>query len=141
MIPKGSIVTVKASVLGARGSTLVPEFPAHNELCKHVRGAADTKNVRMYHTSRYSSSPGSPQRNLWKYDYPQPWRGIVVGWSTRQTGKVYPAGGDMYDYEPGYLQVDMTFTVIMVQPLDTNRWVRPIACLEEDLDVSGDSDS
>ena len=139
MIPKGSIVSVKASVFGSRGETLLPKTPVDAD--KYVYGAVDTKNLSMHHKSRYSSSPGSPQRNLWRYTYPQPWQGIVVGWSTRQTGKVYPPSGGYYDYEPGYLQVDKTFTVFMVQPLDTNRWVRPIACLEEDLDVPNDSDS
>ncbi len=67
--------------------------------------------------------------------------GLVLGYTFLSTG-----GGNLrrggwsteYDnYESAYLKVDKRFKVWVVEPLgnDSNRYYKPIRCLEEDLEV------
>lgn len=69
-------------------------------------------------------------RPLRRMRYKQPFPGIVVGWSLRKSGEYSPAYGND---DIGCLWQEESHKVIMIQPADTQRWVKPIPCLEEDL--------
>ena len=76
------------------------------------------------------------------FHYPvNPWIGIVVGTSYRATGYYYSgqrSGSFRFDDdlpEPPSLSSDKLHLVIMVQPLSTQRWLRPATCLEKDLEI------
>ena len=80
------------------------------------------------------------ERHLMRLTHRKPFKGLVVGWSMRISGRYVPGamnysfeGGDEYD--PGELYDAKYHTVIMVQPIDSERWYHPVPCLEEDLEV------
>jgi hypothetical protein len=74
---------------------------------------------------------GGVARPLRRMVYKESFEGIVVGWAIRKTGEHRYGSG--YD-DPGCLFQEKNHKVIMVQPMDTQRWVKPIPCLEEDLE-------
>lgn len=58
--------------------------------------------------------------------------GMVIGYTFRQTGYQYVG----YDYEdPTYLNEDKRHFVYLVEPIDRQRWLKPFACLPNDLEV------
>ncbi len=75
----------------------------------------------------------------------KPFEGLVVGWSIRISG-IHHVGIDNSgifdggDFEPGFIDNAVYHKVIMVQPLDTERWIKPIPCLEEDLENLSDAE-
>lgn len=81
-------------------------------------------------------------RVLVRTDYPDPVQAMILGWSTRQIGRVYsayispdtPYGPE--EYEPGYLEIDRTFKVWYAMPLDPhqrNRYRKPVTALPEQI--------
>ena len=58
---------------------------------------------------------------------------LVVGRSTRITGMYHMGIGSYDNFDPGYLYNTTTHKVIIVQPMDTQRYIKPYACLEEDI--------
>ena len=61
-----------------------------------------------------------------------PWKGMVVGTSVRITGN--HVRRLRFDYDnPGSLLDQKHHKVIMVVPIDMERWIEPVPCLEEDL--------
>jgi len=71
----------------------------------------------------------------------KPQKGIVVGTSYRATGYYYPGQSGSFSRfdddlpEPPSLSEDKRHSVIMVQLLNTQRWLRPATCLEKDLEI------
>lgn len=73
-----------------------------------------------------------------------PINGIVLGYSHLKTGKIIK--GQYYD-EPNELRVEDSHRVIVVEPIEqnntwwgkppfaTNRYLEPIRCFEEDLEL------
>lgn len=123
---KGNIVTVKACVFC---STL--GRPTLSEQHEHTSGFA-TMGKKLL-TLVHEVKAGFRSRNLWRFEYHEPWTGIVTGYSFRRTGDSWP---NDYDAQ-GYLTVDKSHRVVMVQPLRSERWLRPVTCLEGDLEVTG----
>jgi len=124
---KGNVVVVKAAVFGSLG-----DWPMLKTVSRNTGGyiaVPHDERLTMVHEAKY----GPRKRNLWRYEYETPWIGMVTGWSVRKTGDSVPSGGDWDDYEQGYLREDKSHKVVMIQPLRTERWLRPIACLEEDV--------
>lgn len=61
--------------------------------------------------------------------------GMVIGYSFLSTGN--NSQGSYYedDYEPGYLMEDKRHKVWLVELLGSQRYTKPLACFEEDLEV------
>ncbi len=73
-------------------------------------------------------------RTLWTIPYLKPKKGLIVGYSFLRTGHVIP--GDMYDYEPGYLEDIIDHKVWVVELFEKgNRYLKPIKALEENIEV------
>ena len=135
---KGMVVVVKAAVFGSTEA-----LPGAIEVKEHARGIVNLEcdqvlgTLTKFHKARF----GNRKRNLWRYEYAEPWLGMVTGWAIRMTGESVSSGyeGDSldgtYDFVSGHLASDKSHKVVMVQPLHTDRWLRPVACLEEDLSV------
>lgn len=75
--------------------------------------------------------------------FPANFDGIVVGWTTRRSGVVYPAhpgqGHTAWGYDegtPGSLENIQVHKVWMVEPIDTDRWSPPAAVLPEYMEIS-----
>ena len=125
---KRDVVVVRAAVFGSTG-----DWPTLKTIAEYTGGHVampHDERLTMVHEAKY----GPSKRNLWRYEYETPWLGMVTGWSFRQTGNRVSGGGGWDDYEPGYLAADKYHKVLMVQPLHTERWLRPVACREEDVD-------
>jgi len=71
---------------------------------------------------------GSRRRCLFRLHLPVPIEGLVTGVSYLCTGRVS-------GYEYCELRSVRRFSVYVVQPLYTNRWLRPWRCLPGDLEV------
>jgi len=125
-LKKGRQVIVNASVFGCVGE------PSISTVAKHTGGHVAMPGDEWL-TQVHEAKHGPRKRNLWRYAYKKPWRGLVTGWSFRQTGNSVPSDGSWDDYSPGYLASDQYHKVWMVQPMKNERWLRPIACLEADL--------
>lgn len=117
-LPKGTIVLVKAVAETGYSHNVfgTPNFPK-NELVY-----SDREGDKSY-------------KNLYRYPCTEPWKGIVVGYSTRVTGRFHPANEYSYDYDPAYLQPMTSHTVVMVEPLNGTRYFIPSACLPDDVEV------
>lgn len=65
-----------------------------------------------------------------------PWQGLVVGRSHLQTGDYFSGssydGRDVDSYKPPRLYCDKAHIVLMVSPMDTERYLRPVTVLEPD---------
>jgi len=129
---KGQVVLVKAFVFSAKGGRWKLFAEAYRNGANHD----DVPNVTGDQLTMIHEAWGgySNKLNLWRYEYSRPVLGMVVGWSFRQTGESVPSSGSYDDYFQGYLAADKRHKVIMVQPLANERWLRPIACLEEDIE-------
>lgn len=108
---KGDLVRVKAQVVTRfpniwTGGTLVHE---------PKRGQATSKKC------------------LYRLDF-EPWTGMIVGKSYLATG-LYEQAGDYWDGNYASLKEDKRHAVWLVEPIDSNRWVKPFACLEVDLEL------
>lgn len=74
--------------------------------------------------------------------FPADFDGIIVGWTTRRSGVVYPArkgsgwiNGEIYDEgDPGHLANVKVHKVWMVEPIDSERFEPPKAVLPEYLE-------
>lgn len=120
MLSKGTKVRVHKSVYTKQRNKLQP-FELHEN---DWYG----ENLTNIETSGYTKP-----RDLRRVTHDKPIEGIVVGWSTRISGKYLP--GSNWG-SPGGLYDTTHHTVIMVQPTNTSRWIKdPLACLEEDLEV------
>lgn len=65
---------------------------------------------------------------LVRYEEKEPWQGMVVGYSFLQTGwRSY----DIDEYP--YLRSDKYHRVWLIEPFGSERWAKPISCLEADL--------
>lgn len=72
------------------------------------------------------------KRSLARSVVDKPYEALVVGYSYRQAGiKTW----DEYEGSSNYLMHTKRHSVVMVQPTWTSRWLRPYACLEEDLEL------
>jgi hypothetical protein len=69
-------------------------------------------------------------RALMRVDYKEPFKALVIGRSTR----ISCVHHWTYANGEGFITDDTTHKVIMVTPLNTQRYLRPYACLEEDLE-------
>ena len=75
-------------------------------------------------------------KKLYRQKAHEPWTGLVVGTSYRATGHYDSGATDMYSTpDPPYLIEDKRHPVVMVQRLDTERWLRPVACFDADLET------
>jgi hypothetical protein len=70
-------------------------------------------------------------RGMRRITYKTPFFGLAIGYSTRQTGWFIWGSYD----EPGHLTETTHHPVIMVQPLFTDRFLKPFASLPEDLEI------
>jgi len=127
---KGDKVLVRAIVENPLGMIIYPGFSITQRMGKPGK-------LRVIHTPPFASEDGEERtRSLWRFEFDEPWLGLVTGYSLRQTGVVVGAG-----FDPGsgwtepYLLTDKYHRVVMVQPLRAQRWFRPSACLEEDLEI------
>lgn len=79
---------------------------------------------------------GNP-RPLVRKAFDKPILGLVIGETIRISG-VYTMGHNWGDFEsnPGSLWNPVYHKVILIEPLRSNRWTIPLACLEEDLEYS-----
>lgn len=107
---KGTVVVAKAYVFGSQGQSTCERLTDYNGL-----------------KGRY--------RNLFRNVLEKPIPGIVVGYSFRQAGPVNEWSNPEDSYTTPYLSVKTNQKVYMVQPLNTERWVKPYPCLEKDLVV------
>jgi hypothetical protein len=78
-------------------------------------------------------------RCLDRYSLHKPYVGMVVGYSWRGVGySTPPSGGSSYgqeydDFDPGGLGITERVPVVMVIPLSSERFVKPVPVLPEDL--------
>lgn len=124
---KGDVVLVAASVFTESGRDTKPHEITLSALIHATNRGVRHDNLTLLHRGKKDWT--GTTRDLWRYQYDAPWRGLVIGFGFRQTGAVHHGSYD----DPGYLTVDKRHTVIMVEPLDTTRFLQPIACLEDDL--------
>ena len=90
-------------------------------------------------TKRNGDEIGGTLRPLCRIAFDKPKRGLVVGRTVRISG-VYTIGHS-WNYEernPGDLWNPVYHKVILVEPIDSERWTAPIACLEEDLSLESE---
>ena len=73
---------------------------------------------------------GNWKKKLYRLEYTWPRIGMVVGKSYRATGS---RSNDMDDIQ--YLSEDKRHPVVMVISIKDDRWIKPIPCLEEDLEL------
>ena len=112
---KGDLVIVHAVVIASYGSPLGGELIHEPELEHRTK------------------------KRLFRFEI-CPFPAVMVGTSYRATGYYYPGhtgSGKWFDDdmpEPAHLSEDKRHPVIMVQPLDCPRWLKPSACLERDLE-------
>jgi hypothetical protein len=106
-IRKGDVVTVNARVHTARR---VKPLKANGETLLHEPERGETKTC------------------LFRIPC-VPWQGLVIGWSHLQTGSYHDG---VYDDWP-HLSCDKGHVVLMVVPMDTERYLRPVTVLEEDV--------
>lgn len=92
------------------------------------------RDVQVPERYRNGFTRGWPRPFL-KYPVDTPFRGVVVGWSTRISGYHVYGTRKSDDYGPnsGSIKDPITHKVIMVCSMTTERWREPVACLEEDL--------
>jgi hypothetical protein len=115
----------------------------------------DVVLVNAYVTTRYAETGDeiahAPEGDIYKESIkclikhrpPEPFKGLVVGYSFRATGYYCPSKpeygefGTILSYDPAILSEDKRHKVWMVQPFgdSDNRWYKPLACLEEDLTI------
>lgn len=116
---KGDIVLVKASVYTKErvASQCKPHIDVYPKTIHTPEKAKDMSRKNL--------------RKLYRIEYKKPFQGIVTGWSTRLTGIHQPSWN--YD-DVGYIKSDKAHKVIMVQSMDTQRWLKPMPCLEKDLE-------
>lgn len=105
----------------------------------NVRATVYTK--RQHRLQQLGRAMYMPQNeDLGRRETPRPlmrddhcaFEAVVVGHSVRITGIVY--SGRSSD-DPGSMHHCVHHRVILVVPLNTERWVPPLACLEADLDL------
>lgn len=90
-----------------------------------------------YHTKQVPDHR-SDLRDFLHYDLKEPITGVVVGWSTRISGIYYPGKSSWDEYDPGDIRDTQVHKVIMIEPLTTEQWIKPLACIEEDLEKIND---
>lgn len=71
------------------------------------------------------------KRQLLTIDYSKPVKGMIVGYSFLRTGERVPANS--YDYEPAFLMNITDHKVWLVEPLNNNRYLKPIRCQEHQI--------
>jgi len=80
-------------------------------------------------------TPGLRKR-MYRVSLEPPERGLVTGESYRATGWYLGSHFNDGDWEAAHLQEDMRHPVIIVQPLDNPRYLKPWACLSQDLELA-----
>jgi hypothetical protein len=121
--PKGTFVIVRATV-----HTKDRPFMQNSESVTVLRNV----EVPMKEPWRHEIIP----RNFIKIAC-EPWLGMVVGLSKRISGQYYPGTQGNYDFEgnPGEIRDCQYHRVLMVIRADHQSWVRPYACIPEDLEI------
>lgn len=71
--------------------------------------------------------------SLLPINYSRPVKALVLGRSTRYTGTVMGGYSTYDEYEPGYLVPAKSHPVWVVMPLSGNRYRKPVAILEEQV--------
>ena len=94
-------------------------------------------SVTLIHIPDKKKWPSMIKR-LYRVSLEPPERGIVVGESYRATGWYQDSRFNDGDWEPAYLQEDKRHPVVIVQPLDNPRYLKPWACLPNDLELAAE---
>jgi len=82
-------------------------------------------------TNGKQTGPYHSKRELSTTRYSTPKKGIVIGYSFIRTGNIVAGNGDMYDYEPSYLESIIDNKVWVVELLEKgNRYLKPIRVLD-----------
>ncbi len=115
-LKKGDVVTVNAIVYTRYGDGL--------------QGLHET--LIHYAEDWGTHHPGKMQNLFRGARQAIPWRGLIVGKSHRVTGTLVDPGSEN---DLPYLMADKVHPVWLVEPLDAQRWIKPAACLEEDLEL------
>lgn len=83
------------------------------------------------------------KRHIRRYEFAQPERCMVLGWSMRYAGRVkthmphIPWDGDPAEYDAyNSLEVSESIKCYMVMPLDGNRYRKPFAALAEQMQAT-----
>lgn len=123
MFHKGDVVRVKARVRTTYSRGVYPD---------------PDKVIYRPEKRRYETNI----KVLTRQEMPEEPIGIVIGHTIRQTGYGRPSGNVFgSDWELGYLKMDKSHRVILVEPLGTDRWLKPWTCLPEDLSIRLDAET
>lgn len=125
---KGTKVVVKACVFSSVAG--LSDGPTYSEVMRQ----APTAKLNTGTVVREPEFQCVRPRRIWRYEV-WPWEGMVVGWSHRQTGDLVQSRHTESDHERGYIKGVKRHLVVMVQPLHTDRYLRPSACLADDLEI------
>ncbi len=122
---KGDIVRVKAKI-----------FTIRREPNQYIRG----KNIYLLREPAFSiiHVPEHVHNNFYyiksliREEFPiQTFLGLVLGLTYVATGLYNPGSYD----EPGFLKEDMRHICWKIEPLQQDRYLQPVLCLEKDLEV------
>jgi hypothetical protein len=85
-------------------------------------------------------NPGERKKRICEIkEFPVNKVGIIIGATMRFTGTVdkYDCGNEdePYMYVP-YLKIEDKYPVYIIEPLNTNRYLQPLICREEDIELA-----
>jgi hypothetical protein len=115
MVKKGSVVEVRAT----------------------VETSYDRLENYVCYDLVYSPIGGRDKKCLFRSPEKRSWRGLVIGRSYLATGNFvsHIIAKDYGSYMEKYLEEDKRHVVFKVIPLSTERFIKPLCVLEEDLNV------
>ncbi|MCP4697604.1 MAG: hypothetical protein GY862_12250 [Gammaproteobacteria bacterium] len=130
---KGDVVAVKAHVHSGYAFPYADKLEMSPEELTEACSTATALHV----PEGGENDPTS--RCLWRTELKEPEKCMIVGYTTRQTGTRYEKE-EYAGYEEGswvvqdpYFEADKYHKVWMCQPLTSNQWRKPWACLEDDI--------
>jgi hypothetical protein len=128
---KGDLVVVSSVVFGHTTDVYGQTVPSWETIKDATHSQADEKPIHIVSdVDRAATGYGKhvATRRIWSQSV-QPFVGIVVGKTRRQAGWVMES-------DVRWLDVTDEVPVIMVQPLYTERWLTPVACIETGLTLT-----
>lgn len=102
-----------------------------------VRSGYQQKNYTQMIFEPPQERPRDLKRSLVRNAIVDPCQAMVTGYSYRVTGIMI---SDNYSGSSGRLAFTKHHPVTMVQPIYSRRWLRPWACLAEDLELITDKE-
>ena len=109
-----------------KGDRVIVKAEVYTKSARNIGWGKSEVAVEVKHSGK-----GIP-REMRRVILDNPFEGMVVGHSVRITGLYFRGGGRD---DPGEIADEKWNKVVMVIPLGTDRWINPVACLEDDLEL------